>query len=63
LAAKFTDGVSDGVYGVRLHATQIDTERMYLVFGDVDQTMRVELLLFRGDGRDRCGNHTLDPVL
>jgi hypothetical protein len=36
---------------------------MYLVFGDVDQTMRVELLLFRGDGRDRCGNHTLDPVL
>ena len=34
----------DGVHGVRLHAAQIDKERMYLIFGDKDQTMRVELL-------------------
>ena len=34
----------DGVHGVRLHAAQIDKERMYLTFGDKDQTMRVELL-------------------
>ncbi len=34
----------DGVHGVRLHAAQIDQERMYLTFGDADQTMRVELL-------------------
>lgn len=34
----------DGVHGVRLHAVQIDKERMYLTFGDKDQTMRVELL-------------------
>jgi hypothetical protein len=29
---------------VRLSAVQIDKERMYLIFGDKDQTMRVELL-------------------
>lgn len=34
----------DGVHGVRLRAAQIDMERMYLTFGDVAQTMRVELL-------------------
>ena len=34
----------DGVHGVRLSAVQIDQERMYLIFGDKDQTMRVELL-------------------
>ena len=34
----------DGVYGVRLHTAQIDKERIYLTFGDSDQTMRVELL-------------------
>jgi hypothetical protein len=34
----------DGVHGVRLSAVQIDKERMYLIFGDKDQTMRVELL-------------------
>ena len=34
----------DGVHGVRLSAVQIDKERMYLTFGDKDQTMRVELL-------------------
>jgi hypothetical protein len=34
----------DGVYGVRLRAAQIDTERMYLTFGDTFQTMRIELL-------------------
>ena len=34
----------DGVHGVRLHAAQIDKERMYLIFGDKNQTMRVELL-------------------
>ena len=34
----------DGVHGVRLHAAHIDKERMYLTFGDVAQTMRVELL-------------------
>ena len=34
----------DGVHGVRLHAAQIDKERMYLAFGNADQTMRVELL-------------------
>ena len=34
----------DGVYGVRLHAVQIDKERMYLTFGDSAQTIRVELL-------------------
>ena len=33
----------DGVHGVRLHAAQIDTERMYLTFGDAAQTMQVEL--------------------
>ena len=34
----------DGVHGVRLSAVQIDKERMYLAFGNADQTMRVELL-------------------
>ncbi len=34
----------DGVHGVRLHTADIDQERMYLTFGDKDQTMRVELL-------------------
>ena len=34
----------DGVHGVRLSSVQIDKERMYLTFGDKDQTMRVELL-------------------
>ena len=34
----------DGVHGVRLHTAHIDQERMYLTFGDKDQTMRVELL-------------------
>ena len=34
----------DGVHGVRLHAAQIDKERIYLTFGDSAQTMRVELL-------------------
>ena len=34
----------DGVHGVRLHASHIDQERLYLTFGDKDQTMRVELL-------------------
>ena len=34
----------DGVHGARLNAAQIDKERMYLIFGDKDQTMRVELL-------------------
>jgi hypothetical protein len=33
-----------GVHGVRLNAIEIDRERMYLTFGDVAQTMRVELL-------------------
>ena len=34
----------DGVHGVRLKTIEIDEERMYLTFGDVAQTMRVELL-------------------
>ena len=34
----------DGVHGVRLGTVQIDKERMHLIFGDKDQTMRVELL-------------------
>jgi hypothetical protein len=34
----------DGVHGARLRTAQIDTERMYLTFGDAAQTMRVELL-------------------
>jgi hypothetical protein len=34
----------DGVHGVRLLTAQIDTERMYLTFGDAAQTMRVDLL-------------------
>ncbi|MGI6778844.1 MAG: hypothetical protein ACOX7R_12815 [Acetivibrionales bacterium] len=34
----------DGVHGVRLSAVQIDKERMYLIFGDKDQTMWVDLL-------------------
>jgi len=34
----------DGIHGVRLSTVQIDKERMSLVFGDKDQTMRVELL-------------------
>jgi hypothetical protein len=34
----------DGVHGVRLHAAQVDKERMYLTFGDEAHTMRVELL-------------------
>jgi hypothetical protein len=34
----------DGVHGVRLITVQIDKERMHLIFGDKDQTMRVELL-------------------
>lgn len=34
----------DGVHGVRLSTVQIDKERMHLIFGDKDQTMRVELL-------------------
>ena len=33
----------DGVQGVRLHTIQIDKEWMELVFGDKNQTMRVEL--------------------
>ena len=33
----------DGVHGVQLHTAHIDQERMYLTFGDKDQTMRVEL--------------------
>ncbi len=34
----------DGINGVRLHAAQIDMERIYLTFGDAALTMRVELL-------------------
>lgn len=34
----------DGIQGARLHAVQIDRERIYLTFGDEAQTMRVELL-------------------
>ena len=34
----------DGVHGVRLGTVQIDKERMYLIFGDKGQTMRVDLL-------------------
>ena len=34
----------DGIHGVRLHTAHIDQERMYLIFGDKDQTMRVDLL-------------------
>ena len=34
----------DGVHGVRLHTAHIDQERLYLTFGNKDQTMRVELL-------------------
>lgn len=34
----------DGVHGVRLSVVQIDQERMYLIFGDKNQSMRVELL-------------------
>lgn len=34
----------DGVQGVRLSNIEIDKERMYLAFGNADQTMRVELL-------------------
>jgi hypothetical protein len=34
----------DGVHGVRLHAVQIDKDRMYLTFGDAAEIMRVELL-------------------
>ena len=34
----------DGVHGVRLHVAQIDKEQMYLTFGDMVQTMQVELL-------------------
>jgi len=34
----------EGVHGVRLHAAQMDKERMYLTFGDAAQVMRVELL-------------------
>ena len=34
----------DGVHGVRLHTAHIDQERMYLTFGDADQTMKMELL-------------------
>ena len=34
----------DGVHGARLKAVQIDKERMYLIFGDAAQTMRVDLL-------------------
>ena len=34
----------DGVHGVRLSAVQIDKARMYMTFGNKDQTMRVELL-------------------
>ena len=34
----------DGIYGVRLHTAHINQERMYLIFGDADQTMKVELL-------------------
>jgi hypothetical protein len=34
----------NGIHGVRLHAVQIDMERMYMTFGDAAQTMRVELL-------------------
>ncbi|MGI6451113.1 MAG: hypothetical protein ACOX3R_12880 [Desulfitobacteriia bacterium] len=33
----------DGVHGVRLHTAHIDQEWMYLTFGDVAQTMRVDL--------------------
>lgn len=34
----------DGVHGARLNAVEIDKERMYLTFGDADQTMKMELL-------------------
>ncbi|MDD4295635.1 MAG: hypothetical protein PHC69_01595 [Ruminiclostridium sp.] len=34
----------NGVHGVRLHTAHIDQEWMYLTFGDVAQTMRVDLL-------------------
>jgi hypothetical protein len=34
----------NGVHGVRLHAVQIDKERMCLTFGDAAHTMRVNLL-------------------
>ena len=34
----------DGFYGVRLNAVEIDKERMYLTFGNMARSMRVELL-------------------
>lgn len=34
----------DGIYDVRLHAAQIDMERLHLTFGDAAHTMRLELL-------------------
>lgn len=34
----------DGLHGTRLHAVQINKERMVLTFGDNDQTMQVKLL-------------------
>ncbi len=33
-----------GVHGVRLNAAQIDRAKMYLTFGDAEQSIRVELL-------------------
>ncbi len=34
----------DEVHGVRLHAAQIDRERIYLTFGTAVRTMKIELL-------------------
>ena len=34
----------DGFYGVQLNAVEIDKERMYLTFGNMARSMRVELL-------------------
>lgn len=34
----------DGLYGVRLSSIEIGKKRLYLTFGDVSETMRVEML-------------------
>ena len=34
----------DGIHGVRLQTALIDKGRMFLIFGDMDHTIRVELL-------------------
>lgn len=44
IGAKIYRWGCDGIHGVRLNAIEIDKERMCLAFGNVAQTMRVELL-------------------